>query len=340
MSIVAFFHLRRGQKNLILRRGSELWRWEWDMYREIWRKAEGFRPPPITLEEALRLAKLKGEQMTTDLALLTEKQMLERVNQAKFPQDLSQAEKNLLVQVALSYRLDPLLGELTIYQGRPFVSIDGRYRKAHETGQLDGMDTRPATKEERQAWEIPDGDLFFRAEVWKNGCARSFVGWGRVRKQETLPPRDPSKAGFRPLETNPQRMAEKRAEAQALRKAFFLPLPSFETAGTAEEEPPPTGGMVVEAKATITPPVTPSVTAAPLPVGATDAQQSTVKALAIQLGWDKDNYAQLKTQIKNQFQLPEGGKLNQEQAERLIAVMRGLDDKSAQSRQADERQDS
>lgn len=166
------------------------------------------------------------------LMVMDEKSMMRRVEMARFPQQLTPEDKRLLAKVAITYGFDPLMGEVSIYQGRPFVSIDGRYRAAQETGELDGVETRPATKDERTEWEIPEGDYFFRAEVYRRGSQRAFVGWGRVRKQETV-----GGKGFKPIETNPQRMAEKRAEAQALRKAFHIPLPSFEDIGSEEEAP-------------------------------------------------------------------------------------------------------
>jgi len=160
---------------------------------------------------------------TTALMKMDEKAMIERISMAKFPQDLTVPEKKMLAQVAISYGFDPLMGEVMVYQGRPFVSIDGRYRMAQETNKLDGVESRPATKEEKETWQIPEGDYFFRAEVRVKGASNPFVGWGRVRKQETT-----GGKGFKPVETNPQRMAEKRAEVQALRKAFHIPLPSAE----------------------------------------------------------------------------------------------------------------
>ena len=176
---------------------------------------------------------------STALIQMTDTQMMERVNMAKFPQDLTLQDKKLLAQVARTYGLDPLMNEVTIYQGRPFVSIDGRYRLAQETGKLDGAETRPANKGEREVWEIPDGDYFFRSEIYVKGASRPFVGWGRVRQIETKP--GSSRQGdttsvFKPVQSNPQRMAEKRAEAQALRKAFHIPLPSIEDIGTSEDD--------------------------------------------------------------------------------------------------------
>jgi len=163
------------------------------------------------------------------LQTMSETQMMERVNMARFPQDLTVADKKLLAQVAITYGFDPLMGEVSIYQGRPYVSIDGRYRKAQETGNLDGVESRPATKQEREDWQIPDGDYFFRGEVFVKGANHPFVAWGRVHHAETV-----GGKGFKPVEKNPQRMAEKRAEAQALRKAFHIPLPSIEDIGSPD----------------------------------------------------------------------------------------------------------
>lgn len=166
---------------------------------------------------------------STALMTLGETGMLQRIEMARFPQDLTKEDKRLLAQVAITYGFDPLMGEVTIYQGRPFVSIDGRYRKAQETGRLDGVESRPATKQEREDWQITEGDYFFRAEVYVIGASHSFLGWGRVHKAETI-----GGKGYKPIEKNPQRMAEKRAEAQALRKAFHIPLPSVEEIGSAD----------------------------------------------------------------------------------------------------------
>jgi len=170
---------------------------------------------------------------STALTKLDEKQMAARIDMAKFPQDLTVADKRLLTQVAISYGFDPLMKEVSIYQGNAYVSIDGRYRKAQESGKLDGVATRPATEQERMEWGIPAGDYFFRAEVRVTGAAFPFVGWGRVFEREVS-----GGKGFKPVETNPQRMAEKRAEAQALRKAFHIPLPSLEDIGLLPDVPP------------------------------------------------------------------------------------------------------
>ena len=121
---------------------------------------------------------------STALTAMTETAMVERVGKAKFVKDLTLPEKKLLAAACITYGFDPIMHELTIYQGNPFVSVDGRFRKAQETRQFEGIETRPATKEEREDWEIPEGDKFFRSEVYKKGIKRPFVGWGRVTAKE------------------------------------------------------------------------------------------------------------------------------------------------------------
>lgn len=173
--------------------------------------------------------------VTTDLVKMSDTEMMNRVNSARFPQELTQTDKKLLVLAAKTYGFDPIMGEISIFQGKPYVTIDGRRRKAQETGNYCGLKTRPATPPEREAWQIPPVDYFFHAEVTvKGGGFNVFEGWGRVRLAEITPG-----GKFKPIDVNPQKMAEKRAEADALRKAFHIPLPSYEEAGLDTEEPTP-----------------------------------------------------------------------------------------------------
>lgn len=161
---------------------------------------------------------------TTALMKMDKNQMLARIGQAKFPKDLTSAERQMMAEVSISYGLDPIMQELMIYQGNPYLTINARYRKAQETGKFDGLDSRPATVEERKERHANEGDYLYRAEAWVKGASHAFVGWGRVRAIETQG--NPNL----PIVKDPDRQAEKRAEAMALRKGFSMPVPfrSFE----------------------------------------------------------------------------------------------------------------
>lgn len=156
---------------------------------------------------------------TTALMKMDETAMIARIAQAKFPKDLTLVEKKLMAEVSISYGLDPLMQELMIYQGNPYPTINARYRKAQESGKFDGIDTRPATQEERIHRHAKEGDYLYRCEVWVKGSSHAFVGWGRVRASET------NGDVHLPIVKDPDRQAEKRAEAMGLRKAFSMPLP-------------------------------------------------------------------------------------------------------------------
>jgi len=246
-------------------------------------------------EEQIRQIKETRGMDSKALQVMPEAAMLQRIDVARFPKDLTVQEKRLLAKVAITYGFDPLMGEVTIYQGKPYVSIDGRYRKAQETGKLDGVDTRPATKQERAEWEIPDGDYFYHSDVFVKGASHPFVGWGRVFKAESFARPDTPGDKYKPTVTNPQRMAEKRAEAQGLRKAFHIPLPSAEDIGGEEEpesRPCPPGviestGEILEEKvvekqepAPANPPETPQEAAKPKSEGVKAKRDpSTIKTI-------------------------------------------------------------
>ena len=197
--------------------------------REVWEhKGHGeFRKEAETME-------------STALTQMPRAEMEQRVGSTRWPKDLTLQEKRMMATVALEYGLDPLMGELSIYQGKPYVCINGRRRKAQEGDDMDGMeDTRPATKEERDAWGIPDGDYFFRAAIYKKGCRMPFVGWGRVKQEEIAKMQEAAIRNKRdpdaiPVVKDPQAMAAKRAEGQALMKGWHIPLPSWEDVVDAE----------------------------------------------------------------------------------------------------------
>jgi hypothetical protein len=102
------------------------------------------------------------------------------------------------------------LGEIMLYQGKPYITIDGRIRIAHNSGLLNGIDPHPAASMERTRYIVKDGEHLWKCLVFKKGAIRPFVGWGHVR----LGDRNPVS------KTHPQEMAKKRAKYDALRLAF------------------------------------------------------------------------------------------------------------------------
>jgi len=179
---------------------------------------EGLRKKrPENLKQTRREISMDSVALTK----LGEPGMMQRIEMARFPQALKPEEKAMLATVALSYGLDPIMNELTIYQGRPYPTVNAWYRKSQETGLFDGMDSRPANEQERKERNAVEGDLLYRCEVWRRGASHPFVGWGRVRAEER------KGSPHLPIVKESDRMAEKRAEMMAMRKAFSIPMPSI-----------------------------------------------------------------------------------------------------------------
>lgn len=102
------------------------------------------------------------------------------------------------------------LGEIILYQGKPYITLDGRLRLAHASGLFSGLEARPATQLERRNYGAEDGEALWVADAYRRGAGRSFKGWGHVPKTDRNPV----------SKTHPREMAKKRAKYDALRIAF------------------------------------------------------------------------------------------------------------------------
>ena len=136
-----------------------------------------------------------------------------------FAADLTPIQATQLARISLAYGLDPFMGELTIFQGRPWVTIDGRIRQAQNSPYFDGYEApRESTEQERAAYRCKPEEDMWVAVVYRKDRRLPFTAFGRaggkyeknyIVKQEDRGPE----------------LAQKRALSRALRMAFSLPLP-------------------------------------------------------------------------------------------------------------------
>lgn len=125
-------------------------------------------------------------------------------------QNASSAQLEQVYLLCQRYRLDPEL-HLTLYRGRPFVTIDGRVELARRNPDYRDFRSRPLNKDEKDAWDYARDDLVVECTIRTHSGAE-YVSRGKVTANE--------RKGNTPTATHPQEMAEKRAFARTARLAF------------------------------------------------------------------------------------------------------------------------
>lgn len=156
----------------------------------------------LTTSDAARLPDLSKPANLVKFASFWDGKKLDRLDAEKQTYFLATLGQHIGVRAEL--------GEILLYQGKPYITIDGRLRIAHETGLLDGVQVRPATQMEFQNYGAETGDVLWVCYVFKKGARRAFTGWGHVRQSDRNPV----------AKTHPRELAKKRAKYDALRTAF------------------------------------------------------------------------------------------------------------------------
>jgi hypothetical protein len=176
----------------------------------------------------------------------TREAMQERANltvqAGLWPQGMTPNQKGLTVQVALAYGLDPLMGELVLYQGKPLITLNARRRKDVEAGHHPSIKFRFLTAEEKQGYleagAINEGDLV-QVGILTTEWGNSVEGIGKVTKaeREVTSPRSRDHRGLaHPIVAdNPIEMCQKRAETRA-RLMAYGPIPLPERIGISMSE--------------------------------------------------------------------------------------------------------
>ena len=151
-----------------------------------------------------------------------------------FPQDLTEAQAATLARLSLLYGLDPLFEELTVLQGKVYLTLKGAMRFANDHPKFRGIECAPATPAERTAFRARDDEELWVARVHRSDRDVPTVAYGRASATDDQPV----------ARRWTQEMASKRARHRALRDAFSLPVPGLEEAGDPVADAP--RGAVLE----------------------------------------------------------------------------------------------
>ncbi len=123
---------------------------------------------------------------------------------------------------AHKYGLDPYRGHVLIMYGKPYIGIDGYLYHANKTGKPYKLESRPLTTSERTDYQVQEGAHAWIAYVNINDGEGLFSGLGIVTKAEieAKSTKHPEQLRFPVVAAHPWQLAQKRAEWQALRRAF------------------------------------------------------------------------------------------------------------------------
>lgn len=127
-----------------------------------------------------------------------------------------------LVNYAYKYKLDPNRGHVCLMYGKPYFTIDGYLYHAKQTGRPYSLISRPMTTVEVQQNKIGETDHAWMAEVVFNDTGSTFTGIGIVTYDEMTAKskNNPNQLRSPVVAAHPWQLGQKRAEWQALRRAF------------------------------------------------------------------------------------------------------------------------
>lgn len=172
-----------------------------------------------------------------EMVVANENTMLARIKTARWLKNVSAEDQRSLAQLSNLYGFDPLMKELIIYEGSPYITVAGLIRMAHRQKMFAGVEDRPMTEDERKQYGYT-APLCWIAKVYRKDWHVPAVGTGKA---------DPNKPYRENMieKHHPEWMARSRALRQALKLAFphFLP---FEQMESAEERgiDPETGEII------------------------------------------------------------------------------------------------
>jgi len=213
----------------------------WYSQDKCWtlRCGEDHYPDTLTRQLSLTQAYKAGEELPSPLKENVEKGMRRRqmrqenkiiaqVVEGVPNKDLATGELLLPEQVkalmdyAFKYHLDPFRGHLVLMYGKPYFTIDAYLFYARQSGRSYTLSSRPMTTQEEKQYKVDKTGHNWLGTVTFTNDGTTFTGTGIVTYEEMTAksPRDETKLRSPVVAAHPWQLAQKRAEWQALRRAF------------------------------------------------------------------------------------------------------------------------
>ncbi len=127
-----------------------------------------------------------------------------------------------LVEYARNYNLDPARGHVVLMYGKPYITIDGYLYHAKQSRLAYTLESRPLKEDELREFRAAENAHVWISLLKLTDTGQEFVGYGIVTNEEITATSKgkPEQLRSPVVATHPQLLAQKRAEWQALRRAF------------------------------------------------------------------------------------------------------------------------
>ena len=127
-----------------------------------------------------------------------------------------------LVAYATKYHLDPARGHVVLMYSKPYITIDGYLYHANRSGIAFSLRSRPMTSLEVTEYKIQPADFGWISELELTESEAKFIGIGIVTYEEMTAKstKHPEQLRSPVVAKHPWQLAQKRADWQALRRAF------------------------------------------------------------------------------------------------------------------------
>lgn len=127
-----------------------------------------------------------------------------------------------LMGFAREYNLDIFRGHVVMMYGKPYITLDGYLYTVARSGRPHNIKSRPLNDKERKTFKVGDDDHAWICEIELLAPQGSFNGFGIVTKEEMVAKstKNPEQLRSPVVAAHPWQLAQKRAEWQALRRAF------------------------------------------------------------------------------------------------------------------------
>lgn len=135
-----------------------------------------------------------------------------------------------IIGYANKYGLDPYRGHVVVMYGEPYIGLDGYLYHANKTGIPYSLTGKPLSKEQREVFLVEAGAHAWLSTVERLDTKQTFIGLGIVTMEEMTEEskKKPGQLRSPVVAAHPWQLAQKRAEWQAMRRAFPI--------GKAKEE--------------------------------------------------------------------------------------------------------